>query len=425
MPQPKQHAIAKRLTRVPRRPDLVIEGGVRPLGVWFREGGETLQPLVTIWTDASTGYVRASQLISPKGTTDGGRSQALDALVEAIASPSQPWAPGAPQRGRPAKVVIDDPALAEAASALLAPADVPVELAEHLPMFAEAYASLSEAMGADLTKGPPEPFVWDIDERVLPALFQAAARCARQAPWELLPDFPPLAIDLGEHGPEPGVERLYASVLGGAGVLIGVACYFSLDDLEAMMAAGEEALASDEASDEMITFMRQLGAPVDDVPPDAVRQFARDLMPAGAAPTLPPADEMRDSLVCFYEAPQDVDPTYVEWIRARKLRLANQLTIPAFHRLIAGSLQARPITEREAESLTLVLGGLARFTSRFAAELEEMAGGEPLVFRPYVEGPRGKVRISLRYPPEGQEWPELEWPGAPWDMNPAPFPPPD
>lgn len=168
MPQSKQPATIKRLTQLARQPSLVIEGGVRPLGVWFREGGETLQPFVAIWVDAATGYVRASRLISPKETTDAGRSQALDVLVEAMHSPNQPLSGRTPQRGRPAKVVVDDPELAAAARSLLAPADVPVELAAHLPRFEDAYAALSDAMDADLSQGPPEPFTWDIAERVLP-----------------------------------------------------------------------------------------------------------------------------------------------------------------------------------------------------------------------------------------------------------------
>lgn len=412
MPQSKQPATIKRLTQLARQPSLVIEGGVRPLGVWFREGGETLQPFVAIWVDAATGYVRASRLISPKETTDAGRSQALDVLVEAMHSPNQPLSGRTPQRGRPAKVVVDDPELAAAARSLLAPADVPVELAAHLPRFEDAYAALSDAMDADLSQGPPEPFTWDIAERVLPPLYQAAARCARQAPWELLPDFPPVAIDLGEYGPAPGVERVYASVLGGAGVMTGVACYFSMEDLEAMMNAGQAAMADDDMVDEAIAFMRQLGAPLDDLPPEAVRELVRDMLPPGTVPGSNPADLIRDSLICFYETPDEVDPTYVEWIQARGLKLANQLMIPAFHRVTTGTLEARPLNEREAVAFTLVLGGLARFTSRFLDELEVMEGPEPLIFRPHVEGPDGKVRITLRYPPEGQDWPELEWPDA-------------
>src|SRR5690606_8878681 len=82
------------------------------------------------------------------------------------------------------------------------------------------------------------------------------------------------------------------------------------------------------------------------------------------------------------------------------------------HLVTTGTLEARPLNEREAVAFTLVLGGLARFTSRFLDELEVMEGPEPLIFRPHVEGPDGKVRITLRYPPEGHDWPALEWPDA-------------
>ena len=58
-------AALNRLARLPRLPDLVLEGGKRPLGIYMREGGETIQPQVALWVDAGSSFIRATEIINP------------------------------------------------------------------------------------------------------------------------------------------------------------------------------------------------------------------------------------------------------------------------------------------------------------------------------------------------------------------------
>src|SRR5947208_6735286 len=157
--RPTKAALA-RLARLPRHSDLVIEGGKRPLGVFIRENDQTVQPELALWLDAQSGFIRGTAMINPLESADGGIGEALAALVDAAANPvvaplTEPASArddGAtrkggrprlglqpPPAGLPARIVVDDAALAEAARAIFAPLDVPVEVSEHLPAFDEAF----------------------------------------------------------------------------------------------------------------------------------------------------------------------------------------------------------------------------------------------------------------------------------------------
>src|SRR5919202_4239190 len=76
-----------RLARLPRRSDLVIEGGKRALGVFIRENDQTVQPQLALWLDAQSGFIRGTAMINPLESTDGGIGEALAALVDATTNP--------------------------------------------------------------------------------------------------------------------------------------------------------------------------------------------------------------------------------------------------------------------------------------------------------------------------------------------------
>src|SRR5918911_4755831 len=81
--RPTKAALA-RLARLPRRSDLVIEGGKRPLGVFIRENDQTVQPQLALWLDAQSGFIRGTAMINPLESTDGG-------IGEGLAAPLNPW----------------------------------------------------------------------------------------------------------------------------------------------------------------------------------------------------------------------------------------------------------------------------------------------------------------------------------------------
>jgi len=271
------------LAALPRLPDLVIEGGRRPLSITLRDGDKDVVPQMVIWIDAQSHFIRGTRLVNPDARGDDGISAALEVLISACTGPfigapagnirlfpqsrtasvnghAHPWS-AVP--GLPAKIRVNDEALAQAARVVFAPLDVPIEYVPELPTFDEIFRSMASYLGAE--DEPRGPFTWDIDPAPLSWLYKAAAGYWRRAPWNYMPDFPPVALDLGERGPEPGVTMLYASILGSAGTVRGVALYYSLDDLRQAVRRGEELVVDEEQIDDAIALLRQVGAPVDEL----------------------------------------------------------------------------------------------------------------------------------------------------------------
>ncbi len=419
-------AALNRLARLPRLPDLVLEGGKRPLGIYMREGGETIQPQVALWVDAGSSFIRATEIINPLESADEGVAEALNALLAAVGGPFLPMFPlpalpdeeapegqGAgngpgiqlrqpqpPQAGLPAAIRVNDAALAEAARAVFAPLDVPVEHTDELPAFDEAFRSLSDAMGADEAAGPPAPFAWEIDPALLPPLFKAAATYGRRAPWNDFLDHPPFAVGLGEHGPEPDVGTLYACVMGAAGMVEGVAFYYSLDDFRRAVTRGEAISEDDEALDEAVEMLRRAGAPIDQVPPEMLRDVVTSLgidLGDGAAGDDESGQE--NALVLFFTEEEETDPTYVEWLGERGLTYPASVGVPSFLRTAPGA-EPRDPDAREVAALTLALGALNGFLSRHGRSLAgPFPPPEELVDTIRVDGPAGKLPIEVRYPP--------------------------
>lgn len=416
---------------LPRLPDLTIVGGKRPVGIWVREGGQTVRPQVAIWLDPETGFIRATNVIGPADSADGGLNEALDALETAFTGPfltppnpppgpgakrrrgNQPTPPPAIQPGLPARVIVNDPALAEAARARLAPRGVPVECVDSLPAFDEAYQSLAQALGADDSAGPPEPFSWAIDPAPLPALYQAATDYARRKAWEYLPDYPPIVVTLGEHGPEPGVDTLYACVMGGGGIVEGLACYYSLDALARALQAGATLPENDELLDAAIAELRQAGVPVDDVPPEALRDLIAGFLPAlaedGADLEEAGLRTVQDSLVLLLSERDESDPTYLEWLAERKLKVDARRGVPSFVRTFPGG-DTRAPNEREAVALTLAIEAV----NQFAAAHKRVLSGSLLPLqaltqtaRVTLERGRPPVTVAARFTPLDPIWATL------------------
>lgn len=371
----------KTLARLPRQPHLVIVGGTRPLGLYIRENRQTFQPQIALWLETETEYIRAVQTLAPTLTAEEQLDQALEALVAALTRPAPVPRPDAPQPGLPAKVVVNEAALAEAARDLLAPLGVSVEYADEIPAFDAAFQAMSDALGAR-EDGPPEPFAWEVDEAVLPPLFAAAASYWRRAPWAYLGSDLPISVELGPYGPEAGVDTLYAVVLGNGGEVFGVAFYYALAGFERTLEGGLERWEEEEepepedavtgaAIDEMIELLRQEGAPIDGVPPDELRRMVGSMLAAqedGAEVEADPMDaeeylaSIEHSLVIYFDTAEDSDPFYQEWVADHKLKLAARNAVPSFHRMVEHSGPIRP-TRQEVVAMTVALEALNAFFS--------------------------------------------------------------
>src|SRR5919202_3084839 len=413
-----------RLARLPRRSDLVIEGGKRPLGVFIRENDQIVQPQLALWLDAQSGFIRGTAMINPLESRDGGIGEALAALVDACSKPVvAPLAAPArddgaarkggkppvrlqpPPPGLPARIVVDDADLAEAARAIFTPLNIPVEASEHLQAFEEAFDSVAPFLGARPNAEPPQPFSWEIDTALLPALYKAAATYARRAPWQYMPDHPPVAVRLGAHGPEPGVDTLYASIMGGGGQVIGIALYYSLDEFRSAARRGTEIADRDEDVEEAIDLLRQAGAPVDQMEPGDLRELAGAFMGQMEPGRAEPPEVFENALVFFLEERDESDPTYLEWLAAHGPQYTRH-NVPFFLKTTPGSTPRQP-NEREVRALTLAIEALAQFFKAYERVLHgPFLPVQGLTYQATVQNNSNKVAVDVRFPPENYDWNE-------------------
>lgn len=387
-------------------PELVLEGGTAPLPIWLRDGDTLQQPYIVLWLDPGRHFVRAYTLVSPAATGDEGRTEALSFLIQACTGPfALPESvadavpvpgerPGprdlakldvgmatGPEPALPARIRVQDAALANAARAIFEPLGVAVELVESLPDFEEAVSGLTESMGGP--QEPPQPFAWDLDAATLEPLFAATAALWRRKPWEYVDDYPPVVVELGAHGPRPDVSTLYASILGGAGEVLGVAFYYDGGALDRLVQRGEELMPPLEIEDAMLDELAQMlqaaGAPADQIAHEDLRQFAGELLGAAgmagmAGMPAPTAEQMRelieDSLTVFFSPAAESDPTYVEWLAAHGLKYPSKQGVPSFLALDKGQEHGRQPSAREARALTLALDALAHFFRMYHRALE-------------------------------------------------------
>jgi hypothetical protein len=437
---PKGHKAAsdpsQKLARLRRRPNFVIAGGKRTLGLFVREGKEAVQPQIAIWMDAQSGAILASEVLNPRESADDCVSEALAVLVEVLQHPPPVALPADmmqslsllaqratsqstpalehPKPGLPAKILLTDAALAPAARTLFEPLNVPVEVQTDLPLFEQAFQSLSQHLGAKEDATPPGPFAWEIAPALLPALYAAAADTWKLAPWDGLPDHPPVIIELGAHGPQPDVERLYASIMGAGGEVFGVAFYYTPEALERTVERGAALPTEQPNIDAAIELLRQAGAPIDDVPPEMLRMMVGELMLEEEGLTESQVLElMEDGMVCLFNTKEDSDPTYLDWLKAHKIKVPAREGIPLFLKTHAGEHPGAP-GEREVQALTLAFQALNQFYSHFRQQLE--AGAEPdvpltLITQASLSTERVTVPVSFTPTEEMYALEEGDWLG--------------
>jgi hypothetical protein len=352
---------------------------------------------VALWLDSANGLVRSYRMLTPEASPAEALTEAVEGLVEALASPSVTG--GAP--GLPASVRVDDPALVGRVRALLDPLGVPTELVPSLPLLDEVAASLDTHLGGQPGAPPPQPFTWNVDPALLSALYEAAAAYARRAPWEYMADYPPVGVALGKDGPQGNVRTLYGCVLGAAGMVQGIAFYYSLagldrtmDRSDAMAAADElrEAVVQDTLIDALRAELERSGAPMDRIPPEMLRAAAAELAEEMEAEEGPP---MENAVAAYFDTAEDSDPTYLDWLQERGLPLASRNAMPTFVRTRRNGEPRLP-TDREVRALTLALQAVNGFLTRFRRRLAtHFVSYEPLVTE--VNVPTGQS-IEVRWP---------------------------
>lgn len=428
---PKQRNAArdpfKQLERLPRRADLTVLGGKRAVGLYLQEDDQTFQPDLLIWLDGQNGMILGSEAINPQASKDNGVSEALAALVEALLHPqpipflpallsgAEPApgslaAPPKPKPGLPAKITLNDEALAQAARAVFEPLNVPVEYQAEIPAFDQAFQSLSRHLGGREDATPPEPFAWELAHDLLTPLYAAAMRLWETSPWDYMLDHPTVEITLGAHGPQPDVPKLYASILGANGEVFGVACYTSLEAFERTLRRGQELIDSNPNIDAAIEMLRQAGAPVEGLDPTMLRMLVGELLTEQEGLSDSQVQElMEDALVCFFNTKDECDPTYLDWMKARRLAISKEGGVPFFTKTSGGEPPRQP-DEREARALTAALDALGQYFGRFGEQLEEGAAvGVPLTLAAQVRLGKDRLMVPVSFTPTEEMYSEDIW----------------
>lgn len=358
-----------RLAELRRQPGLALEGGVRELSTTVQERDRIIRPSVALWVDAETGTVRNHTLLSVPIDSGEAITMAVEALVEALASPS------ASSGGTPAlagRISVDSPALAAALRPLLRPLGVKLALTTRLPLLEEAFTSLDSYL-----EGFREPFAWKLDRSLLLPLYRAAAGFVRQMPWEYMADYPPIVVSLGADGPQRNVKTLYGCVLGAAATVFGIAFYFSRAGLERTIRDGEDPLfAGDDGAaftaDDLIAELRRRGAPVDEIPPEILQEALSEL--TAEAESLLESPPLENTIVVYFDTAEDSDETYLAWIEQQRLPLASEDDVPTFVRTTLNG-EARLPGKREVVAMTLALEAVNGFLARHRSRIEHLTAG--------------------------------------------------
>ena len=431
-PRKTQTPDAADLAHLKTDPEFVLEGGKTTLPVWVRDGNALYQPCIILWLDSGRHTIRGTNLVNPLTTRDDSCSEAVGNLIQSctgpFAQPEFPFSfelpargqgldpldlssllagmPASPQPALPARIRVNDAKLASIVRSIFAPLGVAVEHVDALPTFDDAVAELTASMGGPQDE-PPQPFEWELGGDALGPLFAGAAAYWRRKPWEYLDDYPPVVVYLGENGPQPAVPTLYASILGAAGEVFGVAFYYSADALDRLVQRGEELLPEpaieDAIFDQLAQVLQATGAPIGGLSRTELRSLAGELMGAIGMPE-PSNEQMRelieDSIAVFFSPTDETDPTYLDWLAARNLKYPSKQGVPSFIVLTKEQEHGRQPNAREVRALTLALHALADFFKLHAHAFE--AGTMPVPEQPTVESmheialgdERMQVRIS-------------------------------
>lgn len=403
----------EKLKKLPRQKGLILAGGKRPLGLFAQnpKTKEYFQPEISIWLEPESTMVRGSQIIEMQG--DAAIDEALQSLLDAIEVKVPAGVSfGMKQKPKPALpelILINDKRLADAAQNLLAPLNVPVEfISEPIPPFEDAFASISQMLGATDNPRPPRPFSWELkDESGLPALFEAAKTFGQKQCWHYMGSDVPVLIELGDNGPSPDVREFYAVPLGNGGMVTGVTFYTKRENFDRAYEMGAQLAEDDEKIADAIEHLRAEGFPVDEVPPQVLEQAIVNALgdEIGLTGSRNEASEATENnFVVYFDDKEEVDPDYLKWLRQRKLKIS-QKNVPSFHYIDVG-VQPRELNEREITSIGLALAGFSGFLDTYKRSLIQME--EPPApdyrFSKVVELNQPlKVSLNVTYPAPGYE----------------------
>jgi hypothetical protein len=211
--------VIDKLNRLPMAAEAIWEGGRRELKVWIAPPGRRrYRPDIVAWVDPSWHKVLGSAIIEPNTPEE----IALEHLVTTMQKPMIGSAV------RPGEIRVSSKELQRALQKALHPLGIRVSFTPKLTEFDTFVRSLEAYLRRE---GEGPGYVEEgASPKMLAGLFHAAAAYYRDAPWTRVTDGQPLAVTLNRWG----VETVYCSVMGNAGITYGLAAYYKLSHLKSI-----------------------------------------------------------------------------------------------------------------------------------------------------------------------------------------------
>ena len=262
----------------------------------------------------------------------------------------------------------------------------------------------------DMDEEENEPFSWEIDPTLLPPLFAAADRYAKLTPWQYVTEEPPVEVNLGANGPAAGTQKLFGAVLGSEELVTGLAAYYTLEGYDQALRETLDADVEPEEQDvnEMIETLRQMGAPVDQMAPEEVKEAIQMLMEQLMETGGVAAPEDINCLLMYLNTEEDTDPTYLDWLKQHNISYASAEYVPLFLRTEEDG-DVRTLNSREVKALTLTVEALNEFFTVERSRLEDEGVPEEPITQQAQIGPAGSAAlVTVTFPPPGYEWEEDE-----------------
>ena len=219
----------KRLKTLPRRPDETWQGGLIRMPAWVTdEGPEPYRPYSPMWVAVRADKIHGGRLLKPD-------EQNFTAAVEALLAFACDNSLGG---YRPGRIEVEDAALAEHLSGVLAETKIEVRVVERLEAVERVLEEMRTFQHDDQGRFPGPLDGKNVSVQQMRRFAEAAAAFYRAAPWQYLTDVDLIQIE--QPKPPQGMEC--AVVLGAGRSVYGLGFYRDMADYVRFRQAASEGM---------------------------------------------------------------------------------------------------------------------------------------------------------------------------------------
>jgi hypothetical protein len=406
--QPLLTSAQARLNRLKQASDVTFVGGWRQLQGWIRENGESFQPGILMWYDPRSDAPLYATLFNPE-QPDAIATQLLNGAQEAIKPRSQAFTskggvsmPSEFPRVLPGTLIVTDESVVPTLSKFFEPLKVTVRYEPDNESLVELLDNLEEEVSKSLADEPPEPFSWDIPEEDYVPLFDVAEKLVElDSEWFEYDYTAPIEITLGDRGPQPGVNTLYAAFDPDDGE---ATFFFSREDFDNAIANTSD--TPEISEEELVEFRESLqesGMPSEMVPAVGSEEelaMAQMFMAIrGPATEEEARKSLRHALSILFTDLDEVDPSYEEWLEKHGQidRFDEWGQWPTFIRTMPEPPYTRVPDEREAQALSLGLQSLVAYHEHLMqlADTDKLQMNEPITLATTIDNVPIRITSTL------------------------------